>query len=80
MKKIVVCVRSNGKFIVGPNGMVALKEEKFKFDWATHDCVANEKLLSVKEGDYTVLIVPLERLNYLRVVDVPEEEEDDATN
>lgn len=80
MKKIVVCIQNNGRFFVDQDGMVVKAEETFEFDWATHDCVANKKLLRVKEGNNTVLIVPLERLNYLRVVDVPEEEEPHETH
>lgn len=82
MKKIVVCIQSNGKFVVGPNGMVALAEKTVEFDWATHTWTYDNdnRNLIIEEGFITVLIVPLERLNYLRVVDIPEEEEPDETH
>lgn len=54
----------------------------FDFDWATHTWTYDNdnRNLIIEEGFNTVLIVPIERLNYLRVVDIPEEEEPDETH
>lgn len=82
MKKIVVCVQKNGRFVVGPNGMVWQAEETFEFDWVSHEFAIDEdnQLLKIEEGLFVVMIVPLDKLNYVRVVDIPDEEEPDETH